>query len=107
MKLQIINKNNGLYIKGHWTIAGIYDGFGDDVAAAILEGVHPYLVAKKIVNNTKPFTSRDQILTELRLINKWQQHSLETGFLEWKENTPQYVKDLEETHYERVKKFYL
>lgn len=28
-------------------------------------------------------------LMRLRLINKWQYHDKETGFLEWKPNTPQ------------------
>lgn len=45
---QIINKNNGFYIKGSWTIEEIYKGFGYDVAAEILEGEHNYLICKEI-----------------------------------------------------------
>lgn len=39
--------------------------------------------------------NREARLTAHRLINKYQYHSKKTGFLEWKDNTPQYVKDLD------------
>lgn len=38
--------------------------------------------------------SKEQRELDLRLISSYQYHDNGTGFLEWKPDTPQYVKDL-------------
>ena len=49
-------KNYFIYFKSNgfgfdFDIEGLYSGFGDDTAAAILEGVHPYLGCLYTPNN--------------------------------------------------------
>ena len=38
--------------------------------------------------------SRQERETAWQLVNNYRYHSNETGFLEWKDNTPTYVKEL-------------
>lgn len=49
--------------------------------------------------------NREARLTAIRLIADYKFHSKESGFLEWKENTPQHVKELE-LELERTNKCY-
>ena len=49
--------------------------------------------------------NRDARLTAIRLIADYKIHSKESGFLEWKENTPKHVKELE-LELERTNKWY-
>ena len=56
---------------------------------------------KRFSKGGRVFETREEVETELQLINKWKKHSPETGFEEWLPDTPQFVKDLDKTHYER------
>lgn len=49
--------------------------------------------------------NREARLTAIRLISDYKFHSKASGFLEWKENTPQHIKELE-LELERTNKLY-
>ena len=49
--------------------------------------------------------NREARETAIRLIADYKFHSKESGFLEWKQDTPQYVKELE-LELERTNKWY-
>lgn len=51
----------------------------------------------------KDSESRSKREIALRLIHSYQYHNLDTGFNEWKPDTPQHVKDLQKEMFDGIK----